>query len=146
MQREALDGERLDQLAVTHSGRAADRACRVVDRDVGAQIVEADEFGRVGDRVERVARAEHSHLPRRGDNLLNLLDRRRPMKTLSAVFVVAGPVGRGHPYARDALKNSTTVSAERRRRRPQVWSLRARACRPVRLSAACNSSTRGLTR
>jgi hypothetical protein len=96
VQREALDGERLCQLAVAHSGRAADRAGGVIDGYGGGQSVERNELGRVGNRVERVPRAQHPHPAGRGDDLLNLLERRRVMQTLSAVFVVAGPVRRGH--------------------------------------------------
>jgi hypothetical protein len=73
VQREVLRAQLLGELAVAH--RSAERDALAVDRDVGRQPFERDQLARVGDVVEGMPRPQHAHPRRRGDDLLELLDR-----------------------------------------------------------------------
>ena len=80
------------QRAVADAARHGDGAARAVDADLRRQRVEQHQLLGVGDRRERVARAEHADALARGGQLAHLLDAAGPVQDPCAVGVVARPV------------------------------------------------------
>ena len=72
-----LAAQRTGQLAVGDAPAERDGGGRPVDDDVGGERGELHQLLGVGDVVEGVPRPDRSHLTCRGDDLLDLLERRR---------------------------------------------------------------------
>ena len=88
--------QRRGELAVAQACRERHLAGVRVDADVRGQRVEREQLGGVGDVAERVPRPERPHARRARDELLRLLDRRRPMQPLGPIRVRPGPVRFAH--------------------------------------------------
>src|ERR1019366_8975711 len=75
------------------AGRGARRA---IDIQLARELLQRDELGRVGDRVERVSRSEHPNAGCGGHELLQRLDARRTVQPPGAVDDVSCPVALLH--------------------------------------------------
>ena len=124
VQRHAGAGERARQLAVADGAAARDGARDRVDRDVRRQPLERDQLAGVGDRRERVPRAEHADARRARDDLPQLLERLRAMHGGRAVGVVAGPVA--HRLGHHDLGMTTDAFPSAGARHPVAELLRER--------------------